>query len=194
MIDWTQIPRWAYPAAGGIAVVALIAWGVFVWRRRRAAERIESMIDSIAYDVLRNVLIPNGMDGQITLQYLLLTERGLLVLDLIERPGSIFGGDQMVEWTSIGKKRRYTFRNPQHVLYDRMAAVKLLAGSTPVDGRVVFTMRSDFPKGKSTYVMRVDELTGEFNVVDRARVNVVSAFADVWSRIKQTAQPANLPQ
>ena len=142
-----DIPRWAYPAAGAVAIVALIVWGVVVWRKRHAVQKMEAAIDSVAYDVLRNVLIPNGMDGQITLQYLLLTERGLIVLDLLERPGAIFGGDQMIEWTSIGKKRRYTFRNPQHLLYDRLAAVKLLAGNTPVDGRVVFTARSVFTPG-----------------------------------------------
>lgn len=183
-----DIPRWAYPMAGGVVAVALLAWLVFILIQRRGLKQIEDTIDSIAYDVLRNVLIPNGMDGQITLQYLLLTERGLLVIDLLERPGSIFGGDQMVEWTSIGKKGRYTFRNPQHVLYDRIAALKMLAGNTPVEGRVVFTKRSEFPKGKSSYAMRVDELVSEFAVVDRNRGNVVAAFADVWARVKQTAQ------
>jgi len=181
--------NWAYPAAGALAILAVTGWIVMVWLRRRAVQRMELTIDSVAYDVLRNVLISNGMDGQIILQYLLLTERGLLVLDLLERPGAIFGGDQMVEWTSIGKKRRYTFRNPQHVLYDRMAAVKLLADNTPVDGRVVFTLRSEFPKGKSTYVMRIDDLTKEYPLVDRNRGNVVAAFADVWSHIKKNAHP-----
>lgn len=185
-----EIPRWAYPAAGGVVVAALLAWGILIWRKHRALQQMEATIDSIAYDVLRNVLVPNGMDGQITLQYLLLTERGLIVLDLLERPGAIFGGDQMVEWTSIGKKRRYTFRNPQHLLYDRLAAVKLLAGNTPVDGRVVFTMRSSFPKGKSTYVLRIDELKNEFAVVDRNRGNVAAAFANVWNNVKKSAQPS----
>jgi len=188
----SEIPRWAYPATGAVLFAALLAWGIVIWRRRSAVQKMEATIDSISYDVLRNVLIPNGMDGQITLQYLLLTERGLIVLDLLERPGSIFGGDQMVEWTSIGKKRRYTFRNPQHLLYDRLAAVKLLAGNTPVDGRVVFTARSDFPKGKSTYVLGIGELTSEFAVVDRNRGNVVAAFATVWNHVKQSAQP-NVP-
>jgi len=188
MIPMEDIPQWAWPAAGGAALVALIVWLVLLWRRRRALLLIEATIDSIAYDVLRNVLIPNGMDGQITLQYLLLTERGLLVLDLLERPGSIFGGDQMVEWTSISKRGRYTFRNPQHVLYDRMAALRLLAGNTPVDGRVVFTKRSEFPKGKSSYAIRVDELSKQFAIVDRNRGNVVAAFSDVWAHIKKNAQ------
>jgi hypothetical protein len=192
MTGLAEIPQWVYPASGALLIAALLVWGTSIWRKRRALQHIENTIDSIAYDVLRNVLISNGMDGQITLQYLLLTERGLIVLDLLERPGAIFGGDQMVEWTSIGKKRRYTFRNPQHLLYDRLAAVKLLAGNTPVDGRVVFTTRSSFPKGKSTYVLRIDELAAEFPVVDRNRGNVVAAFANVWNNVKESAQP-NVP-
>ena len=189
-----EVPRWAYVASGSVLAAGFLAWLVFLWRRRRARLQLEATIDSIAYDVLRDVLIPNGMDGQIHLQYLLLTERGLLVIDLLDRPGAIFGGDQMIEWTSIGKKQRYTFRNPQHVLYDRMAALKLLAANTPVDGRVVFTTRSEFPKGKSTFVLRIDELQDEYPLVDRKRGNVVAAFADVWQNIKKNAQANPLHQ
>ena len=189
MISIDAIPVWAYYVAAGVVATAVLIWGLMAWRSRRQAQLVEATIDSIAYDVLRNVLIPDGMDGQITLQYLLLTERGLLILDLLERPGSIFGGDQMVEWTAIGKKGRYTFRNPQHVLYDRMAALKLMAAGTPVDGRVVFTKRSEFPKGKSSYAIRVDELIATFAVVDRNRGNVVAAFGEVWEHIKRQARP-----
>ena len=183
-----DLPQWSYLAAGGVVFCALLVWVFFIWRKRHALQLIEATIDSIAYDVLRNVLISDGMDGQITLQYLLLTERGLLILDLLERPGAIFGGDQMVEWTAIAKKGRYTFRNPQHVLFDRIAALKLLAGGTPVEGRIVFTKRSEFPKGKSSFALRVDELTTQFAPADRKRGNVVAAFADVWQRVKQHAQ------
>jgi len=184
-----EIPRWAYPVAGGVVLAVLIAWAVIVWRERRRWQQMDETISSVAYDMLKNVLISNGMDEQIHLHYLLLTERGLLVIDLLERPGAIFGGDQMIEWTSIGKKRRYTFPNPQHALYDRLAAVKLLAPNTPVEGRIIFTKRSEFPKGKSKNVLRVDELTSQYTVADRSRGNVNAAFADVWQRIKKSAQP-----
>jgi len=184
-----EIPHWALAIVGGVLAAGLIAWLALKWRERLRWRRMDAIIQSVAYDVLKNVLVSNGMDEQIHVHYLLLTERGLVVLDLIERPGSIFGGDQMVEWTSIGKKRRYTFPNPQHALYDRMAAVKLLAGNTPVDGRIAFTLRSDFPKGKPKYVSRIDELPTQYAVVDRTHGNVVAAFADVWQKIKDSVAP-----
>jgi hypothetical protein len=74
-------------------------------------------------------------------------------------------------------------------LYDRIAALKLLADEVPVDGRLVFSQRSEFPKGKPKYVIRIDQLTTAFPVVDRSRSNAAAAFADVWSNIKKQAQP-----
>lgn len=183
------IPFWAIPAAGAAAVIALLYAGIRAWMAHRVERRNQARIEAIAYEVLRNVLIPNGNGGQLHLNYLLLTERGLLVMDLFDVPGSVFGGDQMFQWTAIGRKFRFTFSNPQPILYDRMAAVKLLAGEMPVDGRLVFTTRGDWPKGKPKYVVRIDQLASEFPLVDRSRGNVIGAFADVWASIKKQAQP-----
>jgi hypothetical protein len=184
-----QIPPWAYPAAGALAVLALLAWGYITLQAYRHQRSIEAAISNIAYDTLKNVLLPNGNGGQIHVHYLLLTQRGLLVADLLDLPGAIFGGDQMLEWTAIGKKRRYTFTNPQHALYDRMAAVKLLTGDVPVEGRVLFTLRSDFPKGKPRNVLRIDGLTEDFPPVDRSRGNITAAFGDTWANVKRHAEP-----
>jgi len=183
-----QIPFWAIPAAGAAALVALFVWLYLLFRAYRNRKAIEAAIASVAYEMLRNVLIPNGNGGQIHVHYLLLTQRGLLVADLLDRPGAIFGGDQMIEWTAIGKKRRYTFPNPQHALYDRMAAVRLLTGEVPVEGRLLFTLRSDFPKGKPRNVLRIDDLTDDFPPVDKARGNITAAFGDVWANVKRNAE------
>jgi hypothetical protein len=185
----TEIPSWAWPVAGAVVVAALVAWAYIEIRAYRARKAIDAAISSIAYEMLKNVLLPNGNGGQIHIHYLLLTQRGLLVLDLLDHPGAVFGGDQMIEWTVIGKKRRFTFANPQHALYDRMAAVRLLTGEVPVDGRVLFTLRSDFPKGKPRYVVRIDNLTDDFPPVDSARGNITAAFGDVWANVKKHAEP-----
>lgn len=188
-LDPANIPWWAYALAAMLALAALVTWFVILYRRYRDRRRVDRTIASIAYEMLKNVLVPNGMGGQIHIHYLLLTQRGILVMDVLERPGAIFGGDQMIEWTSIGRKRRYTFSNPQHMLYDRVAAVKALAGDVPVEGRIVFTMRSEFPKGRPKYVIRIDDLANDFPMVDAARGHIAAAFADVWANIKQNAEP-----
>lgn len=184
-----QIPSWAYPAAGFAALVGLGVWGYTALRRYRNQRAIDAAIASVAYEMLKNVLIPNGNGGQIHVHYLLLTQHGLLVADLLDLPGAIFGGDQMIEWTAIGKKRRFTFPNPQHALYDRMAAVKLLTGDVPVEGRLLFTTRSDFPKGKPRNVLRIDGLIGDFPLVDKSRGNITAAFGEVWANVKKNAEP-----
>jgi hypothetical protein len=185
----TQIPPWAWPVAVVLLLLAALGWGFIQLRAYRARRAIDAAIASIAYEMLKNVLLPNGNGGQIHIHYLLLTQRGLLVLDLLDLPGAIFGGDQMIEWTVIGKKRRFTFANPQHALYDRMAAVRLLTGDVPVEGRVLFTVRSDFPKGKPRNVVRIDNLTVDYPVVDQARGNITAAFGDVWANIKKNSEP-----
>jgi hypothetical protein len=184
-----SVPIWVYPLAGGVLLTAAVIAGTRAYMARRIERRNQDRIESIAYEVLRNVLIPNGSGGQLHLNYLLLTERGLLIIDLFDIPGAVFGGDQMFQWTAIGRKLRFTFSNPQPILYDRIAAVKLLSGDVPVDGRLVFTQRSEFPKGKPKYVVRIDQLNSVFPTVDRSRSNVVAAFADVWQSIKKQAQP-----
>ncbi|MFC4307484.1 NERD domain-containing protein [Steroidobacter flavus] len=183
-----QIPFWAIPAAIAAAVVALIVWIYVLIRAYRYRKALDAAIANVAYEMLKNVLIPNGNGGQIHVHYLLLTQRGLLVADLLDRPGAIFGGDQMLEWTAIGKKQRYTFANPQHALYDRMAAVRLLTGEVPVEGRLLFTLKSEFPKGKPRNVLRIDDLTDDFPPVDKARGNITAAFGDVWANVKRHAE------
>ena len=185
----TEIPSWALPVAVALLIVALLVWVYLQFRAYRARKGIEAAIADIAYEMLKNVLVPNGNGGQIHIHYLLLTQRGLLVVDLLDHPGAVFGGDQMIEWTVIGKKRRFTFANPQHALYDRMAAIRQLTGEVPVDGRVLFTLRAEFPKGKPRYVVRIDDLTEEFPVVDTARGNITAAFGDVWANVKKHAEP-----
>jgi hypothetical protein len=184
-----EIPTWAWPLAAGLLVAAALVWVFLQVRAYRMRKSIDAAISSIAYEMVKNVLVPNGNGGQIHIHYLLLTQRGLLVIDLLDHPGAVFGGDQMLEWTVIGKKRRFTFANPQHALYDRMAAVRLLTGDVPVDGRLLFTTRSEFPKGKPRYVVRIDELTQDFPPVDTARGNITAAFGDVWAHVKKHTEP-----
>ena len=97
---------------------------------------------------LKNALIPDGNGGHIHLQYALLTRRGILILDIKDVEGHVFGSEGMQDWTVLANDRRYTFANPQPGLWDRLAAVKRLTPEVPVTGYVAFGAKARFSKGQ----------------------------------------------
>ena len=189
MKSFLGLPLWLWVLLGLGALAAAVIFARDWLRQVRARKAIDNVISSVAYDELRNVLLPTGTGDQIHVNYLLLTQRGLLVIDLFDVPGVIFAGEKMAQWSVFGPKRHFTFTNPLPMLDDRLAAVRQLAGDTPVEGRIVFSMRGEFPKGRPAAVLRLDGLQDEFPVVERAQGGVAAALAPVWDRVKQAAQP-----
>ncbi len=178
---------WVLFGAGAIGVVAYYAREMV--RRRRAQRAIDNVISSVAYEELHNVLVPTGTGEQVHVNYLLLTQRGLLVIDLFDVAGLIFAGEKMAQWSVFGPKRHFTFTNPLPMLYDRVSAVRHLAGEVPVEGRIVFSMRGEFPKGRPDAVLRLDSLQDEFPAVERTPGGAAAAFATVWEQVTRAAQP-----
>ena len=191
MNDLRIDPDWI---AAGVAIVLVGAGGyvaVGAYQRRARRKQLLARLDRVAYESAHQVLVPDGMGGYIHIDHLLLTPRGLLVLDTRRVPGLIFGGDQMSDWTVIGR-RRFTFDNPQPALYDRLAAVKALAGDFPVEGRLLFSNIGKFTKGMPKYVMMLDGIEVEFPQVDRSLKGsaALEPFAEVWSRVVSQLKPS----
>jgi hypothetical protein len=191
MNDLRIDPDWI---AAGVAIALVGAGGYLAtgaYRRRARRKQLLARLDRIAYESAHQVLVPDGMGGYIHIDHLLLTPRGLLVLDTRRVPGLIFGGDQMSDWTVIGR-RRFTFDNPQPALYDRLAAVKALAGDFPVEGRLLFSNIGKFTKGMPKYVMMLDGIEVEFPQVDRSLKGsaALQPFQEVWSRVVSQLKPS----
>ncbi|NJD31519.1 MAG: NERD domain-containing protein [Gammaproteobacteria bacterium] len=183
------LPVWLWVIFGLGALGAAVYYARDLLRQHRARKAIDNVVSSVAGDELRNVLLPTGTGEQVHVNYLLLTQRGLLVIDLFDVPGMIFAGEKMEQWSVFGPKRHFTFTNPLPMLYDRVAAVRNLAGEVPVEARVVFSMRGEFPKGRPEVVLRLDALQDEFPVVERTASGAAAAFASVWEQVKAAAQP-----
>jgi hypothetical protein len=131
------------------------------------------------------------MGGGFHVDFLLLTLRGVVVIDLRDVTGNIFGGDQMAEWTVMDGPRRFTFTNPQSALYDRIAAVKAVAGDVPVEGRIVFTRRGRFPKGLPKWTLMLDGLRAEFPTTEfMAPTESAARFREGWQRLKDAVKPS----
>ena len=119
-------------AIGVVAVAFLGFFGGRVWMLRRRDARRVARLTSGAADFLRNVLVPDGNGGDYHLDFVLLTSRGLVIIDMRDIIGNVFGGDQMTDWTLMDGARRTTFTNPQSGLYDRIASVKATVSSRPM--------------------------------------------------------------
>ncbi len=187
------------PALIGLAVGAVVGAGVGVagWRwysRRQARRALVQAVTRGAVDFVQDVLVPDGNGGSYHVDFLLLTLRGVLVIDLRrDVSGNVFGGDQMTEWTVMESAKRTTFQNPQSALYDRVAAVKALATDVPVEGRIVFTQSAVFPKGMPKWTVRVDALTAEFPGVDRGTLEAaVQRYVPGWEQAKRATAPSEL--
>ncbi len=171
---------------GAIAIAIVIVSAGFILSRRhgRWTHKIKTVIDQISEKSLQDVVIPDGSGGQIHLDYLLLTIKGLVVLDVKDVVGNVFGSNMMDNWTVIAHQDRHSFRNPQGPLYDRVAAVKSLASEVPVTGRIVFTERAEFPKGTPDHVVQLNTLLSEFDVNTLAKSGaVIEAFYPHWERV-----------
>jgi hypothetical protein len=180
-------------AALAVIAAALIYYVVRALRRRGAARRLHQGIVSVGIEFLHDVLIPDGNGSSMHVDYLLLTSRGLIVVDLRDVRGNIFGGDQMTEWTVMNGASRATFQNPQHALYDRVAAVRALAGDLPVEGRVLFTRRGKFPKGLPRWTLMVDSLRAEFPSVNiETQQSFLARHSADWQAVAGAASPSPL--
>jgi hypothetical protein len=185
-------PQWIVTAAALVLLGSggYAAYGAFQRRSRRRA--LLARLERIGYRAAHQVLVPDGMGGFIHIDHLLLTPRGVLVLDTRRVAGLIFGGDQMSDWTVMGRGRRFTFDNPQPALYDRVAAVKALVGDVPVEGRLLFSNVGKFTKGRPKYVLMLDGIEVEFPPVDRGQnaFPEYTGYMEAWNRLTGQLRPS----
>jgi hypothetical protein len=178
---------------GAVAFALLAFFGARAWVLRKRDARRVARVTAGAADYLRNVLVPDGNGGDYHLDFVLLTSRGVVIIDMRDFVGIVFGGDQMTAWTLMSGPSRTTFVNPQAGLYDRIASVKAVIQDqqTPVEGRIVFTKRAKFPKGLPRFTVMLESVAAEFPKLGAAELEIaVSRYRAGWARLKETAKPS----
>jgi Nuclease-related domain len=185
--QWTLVAAVMLGILIGVAVTLLWRW----YGRRRERLRRKRRIEAVSIDHLRNVAVPDGSGGLLHIDYVLLTVRGVLLLDVRDVVGNVFGSDPMIEWTVMHTGRRQTFPNPQGPLYDRIAALKAIVGDLPIEGRVMFGSGSSFPKGLPRLTLREESLEAEFPLGDRTQAEqLIEVWKSDWQRLRETLSPS----
>jgi hypothetical protein len=185
-------PQWIGLGAALVLIGVVAFFGVRAYQRRSRRKALLARLKRVAFETAHQVLVPDGMGGFIHIDHLLLTPRGVLVLDTRRVAGLIFGGDQMSDWTVMGRGHRYTFDNPQPSLYDRIAAVKALVGDVPVEGRLLFSNAGKFTKGIPKWVLMLDGIEVEFPVLDQGSRSAPAyqEAAQAWVQLVSQLRPS----
>jgi len=171
-----------------LLVVSLLTLLLLYRRRAVMGRSLSQVLGEIAFERVDKMVIPNGDDGEIQIDHLLLTAQGILIIDVKDVRGAVFGGDKMQDWTVISEGRRFTFSNPQPALFDRIAAVRHIVREVPVAGRILFLDGAEFTKGVPGLVSTLEEIEQEFGDVDKSAAKIkIEAFRQHWDTLNAKA-------
>ena len=189
------LPAQALPwiLAGVVAAALVSVAAIALWRLTRTPRRrLLATVKAISADSLSDIVIPDGLDGLIHLDLVLLTVRGILVLDVKDHRGSVFAGANMEQWTVMDGPRRISVRNPLGALHDRVHAVEqLVEHEVPVEGRAVFTGDAKFVRGRPEGVVLLAELRESFARGNDGDERTIEAFRPRWQRVREAAAHAS---
>lgn len=179
-------------ASVGLAGLTLIAMvGYFRFRKTKLRRAFAKRLRQIAKARLQDIAVSDGLGGVIQIDRLLLAADCLLVLDVKNFDGMIFGNATLDTWTQVLGSKNYPFANPLSENRIRVQAIKALVPGVPVTGCVMFTDAAQFPKGRPQGVFTLDNLHEalvplEQEKGDDAEGRAASLKA-AWSSIKEAA-------
>jgi len=182
MLDELTVTELGVAAAASVALLGLM---LLAWLRHRRHALMRRMRRA-GVDMLSDILVPNDDGGEIHIEHVLLSPRGVVLIDIKNVDGNVFGSDSMQDWTVISAKRRFTFSNPQQPLYDRLAAVRRLVTGVPVEGYVAFTSGAEFSKGQPSNVAVLDALLEELTAEMRADP-LPEDYRVGWDKLREEA-------
>jgi hypothetical protein len=181
---------WLLPALAVLTL--LVGWLIYRYVRGRSSA-LQRAFNSISFERIEGLVIPSADEGEIQIDQVLLTSNGLLIVDVKEVQGTVFGSDKMQDWAVISDERRYTFSNPQPMLFDRIAAVRQIVREVPVAGRLLFLDGAEFTKGVPGLVCTLDELVDEFGEPNKNAAKFkIEAFRPHWELLKKAALGADV--
>lgn len=151
--------------------------------------RLQRLIKRLGQTTVQNVYLPDGMDGNIYIEHLVLTPAGLLLLNLRHYRGNIFAAEKIDQWTQVVGHRSYKFSNPLYQLETDLQGLRALNPKTQISGLVVFSGDCKFPKGKPDRVCDYQQL------VDMAKStsagNVPEQLQQVWNKMLEQVSDAS---
>jgi len=196
MID--RLPLWIQDLAAGeqrlvtgLLLLTVLLALVYVFRTPlrhwRETRRIIRAVKRMSARCRRDIAMPDGLGGDIRIDFLALTREAIVVIGVRRYDGMIFGSAQTDEWTQTVNSRSYRFPNPDTHLTLQVSAVSQIIPKTPVRGIHLFADSAVFPWDKPPNVLQTRDLLS--SGVRRPRLKDIPAeLRAAWSRILESGK------
>ncbi|WP_428606501.1 nuclease-related domain-containing protein [Sedimenticola sp.] len=175
--------QWLLPILATLTVLVV----VWLFRKRLAAamnqRQIANAIQRLGPKLHRELLVPDGIDGVLVADYVVLTHKGILLVTVNWYEGNIFGGKDTDQWTQVLRGASHRFTNPLHELQLICATVRSLVPNIPVSGIVLFAGHCTFPKDKPEGACQLTDLPRQ-----RRKQVVPPRFETAWELLLAKAR------
>lgn len=185
----------AFYALEAITAICLVGIIAYIWkqsRKTRHQRHVRKVVESLGVKFIRDVVLPDGIDGLVFIDYLLLVPTGFVVLDLRYSAGHLFGGETVDQWSQVINNKTYKFNNPLYSNQSECQAViwntqnKIGSAATQSNpqwdtyGWVVFSNEGNFPKGIPAQVSMIDELKDKLGTLLDADKTIDDDLQTAW--------------
>lgn len=177
LISFSKFQLWY----GCIALVSvLVAVALFYYGRMKENRRIIRVISKLGVRVLSSIKLPDGIDGDLYIDFLLLTSKGITAIAVKRYEGFIYAGDKLEQWTQVVNGSNYLFPNPLHEMKLKISVLKSLLPDIEIQGKILFAGNCCFPKGKPEAVMLLGDIT---NGIDKEPIS--EHYYASWEKLYQ---------
>jgi hypothetical protein len=163
----------------GCCIIFLLAWWVLA-ERKREERRIRRAVRKQGSAVLAALEIPDGLDGRMFIDYLVLTADAIRVVIVKRYEGFIYAGEKLADWTQVVKPNNYRFPNPLQELELKLIALRSIVPGIPLTGCVLFSESCEFPTRKPEGVMRLGDPVAAFN-----KRPIPDELQQAWQKLQQ---------
>lgn len=142
----------------GILVIFLILSLLPNIKKMIRARKINTAIQHLGSQYLKQVILPDGLGGSIFFDYMVLAQNSIILVVLKKFSGTIFCAENIDQWTQLLGNKSYKFPNTLQQLDSDILAVSTIVKDVDVTGLVVFSSDCNFPKGKPNQVKSISEI------------------------------------
>lgn len=172
-----------------IAVVISFTIGFFLGKARRKYEenlgeqRVNHLLNKYFSDeachLLKNVTLPTAEGGTTQIDHVLVSTKGIFVIETKDYSGWIFGNPKGPKWTQVTRWRKYKFQNPIRQNYKHIKELKRYFDFLPdkcFKSIVVFVGDGKFKTPMPENVMYLDNLVRYIKQFDEDLISLNRVF------------------